>query len=85
MQFDGIVVTDAMNMGAVSNLYGSGEAAERAVCAGVDMILMPADFKEAYEGLLNAVAAGRLEESRIDASVRRILAKKRNLPNLKGR
>lgn len=85
MQFDGIVVTDAMNMGAVSNLYGSGEAAERAVCAGVDMILMPADFKEAYEGLLNAVAAGRLEESRIDASVRRILAKKRNLPNLKER
>lgn len=76
MQFDGIIITDAMNMGAVTGRYGAGEAAELAVLAGADMILMPADFKEACRQLLNAVEKGRIKEERIDASARRILERK---------
>lgn len=73
MGFDGIVVTDALNMGAVAQQYSSAEAAVRALQAGNDMILMPADFQEAYQGVLDAVAQGELSEERINESVRRIL------------
>lgn len=76
MQFDGIIITDAMNMGAICSLYSSSEAAKLAVSAGIDMILMPADFKAAYEGLLEAVKEGTIDEERIDKSVRRIVEKK---------
>lgn len=76
MGFEGIIITDAMNMGAVANRYNSASAAIQAVQAGVDMILMPNDFRTAYEGLLNAVREGTIEESRIDQSVRRILKEK---------
>lgn len=71
--FDGIIVTDALNMGAISQQYTSDEAAVRALKAGVDLLLMPADFKSAYEGVLAAVEEGELSEERIDESVRRIL------------
>lgn len=71
--YDGIVITDAMNMGAIQNEYASADAAVKAIDAGVDIILMPADFKSAYQGVLDAVAHGTLPESRIDDSVRRIL------------
>lgn len=74
--FDGIVVTDALNMGAVTDSYGSAEAAVLALEAGVDMLLMPADFKGAYNGVLQAVKSGTLSEARIEESVRRILAVK---------
>lgn len=73
MGYEGIVITDAMNMGAVVQQYGSGEAAIRALEAGVDLILMPEDFEEAYESVLQAVASGRLTEERLDQSLRRIL------------
>lgn len=73
MGYDGIVVTDAMNMGAVSQHYDSAEAAVRALQAGVDLILMPADFHSAYEGVLASVKTGELTEERIEESVRRIL------------
>lgn len=73
MGFDGIIITDAMNMGAILNTYSSGDAAVRAVKAGVDMILMPNDLNAAYEGLLKAVKNGEISESRIDESVARIL------------
>ncbi|MBS6194597.1 MAG: glycoside hydrolase family 3 protein [Clostridiales bacterium] len=77
--FEGIIITDAMNMGAIANRYDSADAAVRAVQAGVDIILMPNDFQAAYEGLLNAVREGIVEESRIDDSVRRILEAKCSL------
>ncbi len=73
MQYDGIVITDAMNMGAIVDHYGSAEAAVMAVQAGVDMILEPADFQEAYQALLGAVRDGTVREERIDESVKRIL------------
>lgn len=73
MGYEGIVVTDAMNMGAISRQYDSAEAAVLALQAGVDLILMPSDFHSAYEGVLEAVETGALTEERIEESVRRIL------------
>lgn len=71
--YDGIVITDAMDMGAITRSYTSAEAAVKAVQAGADVILMPEDFEEAYQGILSAVSNGTLPEDRIDESVERIL------------
>lgn len=71
--YDGIVITDAMNMGAIANTYSSADAAVMAIEAGADMILMPYDFSSAREGILKAAQDGRISEERIDESVRRIL------------
>jgi beta-N-acetylhexosaminidase len=73
MQFEGVVITDAMNMGAISQHYTSAEAAVKAIEAGVDIVLMPADFESAFQGVYSAVEEGKITEERIDESVRRIL------------
>lgn len=73
MGYDGIVITDALNMEAIAQQYSSAEAAILALKAGNDILLMPADFKEAYQGVLDAVARGELTTERIDESVKRIL------------
>lgn len=77
--YEGVIITDAMNMGAISNIYGSGEAAVKAVLAGVDMILMPADFHTAYTGVLSAVENGTISEARLNESVARIVRLKKRL------
>ncbi len=74
--YEGIIITDGLNMGAIVNQYTSAEAAVKAIKAGADMLLMPADFQAAYEGVLQAVRNGDISEDRIDESVRRILALK---------
>lgn len=74
--YEGIIITDALNMGAVANQYSSGEACVLAIEAGADMLLMPMDFESAYEAVLAAVKEGRISEDRIDQSVRRILCVK---------
>lgn len=74
--FDGIIITDAMNMGAIVSYYPDGQAAVQAVQAGVDMVLMPADLDAAYLALLDAVGTGTISQTRLDESVRRILAVK---------
>lgn len=70
--YDGIVITDAMRMSAVSEKYSSAEAAVMAIKAGCDMVLMPVDFNEAYQGVLNAVKSGEIPIERIEASLMRI-------------
>lgn len=70
--YNGIVITDAMDMGAVTESYTSAEAAVQAIQAGVDIILMPENFKEAYQGVLDAVSAGTITEERINESLHRI-------------
>ncbi|MCH5255703.1 MAG: beta-N-acetylhexosaminidase [Lachnospiraceae bacterium] len=70
--YEGIVVTDALNMGAITNYYTSEEAAVNAITAGADMLLMPENFGAAYNGVLTAVREGRISEERIDESLRRI-------------
>jgi beta-N-acetylhexosaminidase len=79
MKFKGLVVTDAMDMGGVTSLYPPGEAAIRAVEAGADVLLMPPVPDAALAGLERAVRSGRLQEKRIDESVRRILQAKARL------
>lgn len=74
--FQGLIVTDAMNMHGVTKHFGVGEAAVRVLEAGADMVLMPPDPRAARNAILNAVAEGRLSEERLDASVRRVLRAK---------
>lgn len=70
--YDGIVITDALNMGAITKGYSSADAAVKAITAGADMLLMPESFKEAYQGILEAVQNGTISEERIDQSIKRI-------------
>lgn len=77
--YEGIIITDALNMGAVSNYYSSGDAAIMAIRAGVDMLLMPADFYSAYNAIVLAVQTGEISEERIDESLERILRVKSEL------
>lgn len=70
--FDGVIITDALNMTAITDYYTSQEAAVKAIEAGADMLLMPEDFNAAYDALLAAVQDGTISEERIDESLRRI-------------
>ena len=70
--FNGVVITDAMNMGAITEYYGADEAAIRAFKAGADMVLMPEDFELAYEGVIAAVKDGTISEERINNSLKRV-------------
>ena len=71
--FKGIVITDSLRMGAVTEQFGSSEAAVAALEAGVDILLMPADFHAARQGILDAVHDGQISEERIVESLFRIL------------
>ena len=70
--FNGIVITDALDMAAITEYYTAAEAAVKALQAGADMILMPESFEEAYIGIQEAIQNGRLSEERINESLRRI-------------
>ncbi len=74
--YDGIVITDGLDMGAITDNYTNGEAAVMAVQAGVDMLLCPLSIEDAYNALTEAVADGTITEERIDESVTRILTAK---------
>lgn len=71
--YDGVIITDAMAMGAVADNYTSAEAAVTAVKAGVDIVLMPQNLDEAFNGVMNAVIDGEISMARLDESVMRIL------------
>ena len=79
LKFGGLVVTDALQMGAIVTKYGAGEAAVRAFEAGSDLLLMPADPDSAISSMLVALQSGRITQPRLDASVRRVLEIKRGL------
>jgi len=78
MGFDGVVMTDALEMKAIADHYGNREVAVNAVLAGVDMLLNPMDLDAAIDALMDAVTDGTILESRIDESVTRILRLKAN-------
>ena len=80
LRFHGLVVTDAFDMGGLTEHFDAGEAAVRAIEAGEDMILMPANTDAAMDGVKKAVESGRIPMSRIDASVQRILEAKARVP-----
>ena len=71
--FEGLIITDALSMGAIREKYSSSEACVRCLQAGVDVLLMPYDYFEAFDGVVRAVENGVIPESRIDESVYRIL------------
>ncbi len=70
--FDGLIVTDALVMGAITETYGPYEAAVSAVEAGADVVLMPVDVEGCIQAICEAVRVGRLSEGQIRASVERI-------------
>lgn len=74
--FQGLIMTDSLSMGAITDRYSSGEAAVTAVQAGADVILMPVDLESAVNALEEAVSEGALSEKRIDESVEKILTVK---------
>ena len=71
--YQNIIITDGMEMGAITMHYTSGEAAVGSIKAGVDIVLGPRDFTEAFDAVIAAVNNGTLSEERINQSVRRIL------------
>jgi beta-N-acetylhexosaminidase len=79
MGFKGLIVTDALEMGGVTNAYSTEEASLRAVLAGVDQLLLPPEPDKVIAYLAAAVRDGRVPMARIDASVRRILEAKASL------
>lgn len=84
MGFGGVVITDSLQMKAVTDSYGSGQAAVLAVQAGVDILLCPADLEEAAGALLDAVETGVIPEERLNESVLRILRLKEEMGILQG-
>jgi beta-glucosidase-like glycosyl hydrolase/CubicO group peptidase (beta-lactamase class C family) len=77
IKFNGLIVTDAMNMEAITKYHSPSEAAKLAFIAGNDAILFPPNEDEAFYGILNAVKIGEISETRLNESVRRILLAKR--------
>jgi beta-N-acetylhexosaminidase len=81
LNYNGVIVTDCMEMKAISDYFGTEEAAVAAVEAGVDIVLISHSFHRqvgAIEALVKAVESGRIPEARIDQSVERIIQLKRN-------
>jgi beta-N-acetylhexosaminidase len=80
--FNGLVITDAMDMSGLTRVYpeggsvAAGRAAVDAIKAGNDMLLLPSDLDGAYNGLLNAVRSGEIPEKRLDESVLKVLLAK---------
>lgn len=76
MGFDGVVITDGLQMQAMTDTYSSAEIALKAVAAGVDLLLCPSDLESAVDALTQAVEDGTLTTERLDESVLRILTLK---------
>ncbi len=74
--FEGLLFTDALVMGALSDRYGTAEVSVLALAAGSDVLLMPTDVTEAIDAVMTAVDEGRLEPARIRMSARRVLETK---------
>ncbi|MGH2821555.1 MAG: glycoside hydrolase family 3 protein, partial [Thermoleophilaceae bacterium] len=79
MNFDGVVVTDALTMEGVREMFGDDRVPVEAIKAGADLLLMPPDLDLAYRSVLEAVRSGEISERRIDRSVYRILRLKERL------
>ena len=79
MGFEGLVVTDALDMGGVTVRYPPGEVAVRSILAGADVLLVPPVLDAALEAVRDAVAAGRIPMSRVDEAVTRVLRAKAKL------
>ena len=79
LHFDGLIVTDAMSMSGLTIYFTQEEASVRAIEAGADLLLKPADPDASLRGVRDAVKKGRLTEARIEQSARKVLAAKYDL------
>lgn len=79
LRYQGILITDAMSMGAISDNYQPSEAAVKAIQAGIDIVLDPKDFDAAYQGVLAAVKSGKISQEQVNQAVTRIVATKLEL------
>ena len=77
--FEGLAVTDAMDMQGLTRQFPGGEAAVRAIEAGIDVLLIPTNADVAIRGVMDALASGRLKPDRIHQSVAKILSAKQRL------
>lgn len=75
--FKGVIVTDAMDMGAITTQFGNVEAAIKSIQAGVDVVLCSREFTQVFDAVVKAVEDGEIKETRIDESVKRILELKK--------
>ena len=73
LNFNGLVITDALNMGALTNYYTSDEICGKAAEAGVDILLMPSSSRKCLASVKSAIEKGTIDEERINESVRKIL------------
>lgn len=79
LKFPGLIVTDALSMSGLTIYFTPEEAAVRALEAGADMLLKPVDVDATFRGVREAVKSGRISETRVEESARRILAAKYDL------
>ncbi len=79
LKFTGMIVTDALSMSGLTIYFTQEEAAVRALEAGADMLLKPADVDASFRGVREAVKSGRITEQRVEESARRIMAAKYDL------
>ncbi|HJQ10874.1 MAG TPA: glycoside hydrolase family 3 protein [Gemmatimonadaceae bacterium] len=79
MGFRGIIISDAMDMRGVLDQFGADEAAERAIAAGIDVLIQPLDVSKTIDAVIAGINEGRYSEARVDSSVRRVLETKRKL------
>lgn len=77
--YQNIIITDAMEMGAITKQYNNAEAVVGTLLAGADIVLGPQNFVDAFDAVIKAVENGTLSEKRIDQSVRRILKLKKQI------
>jgi beta-N-acetylhexosaminidase len=77
--YQNIIITDAMEMGAITKQYNNAEAAVGTLLAGADIVLGPQNFVQAFDAVIKAVEDGKLTEQRIDQSVRRVLKLKKQI------
>ena len=77
--FRGMIISDAMDMRGVLDLFGSDEAVKRAIAAGIDVLIQPLDVTQTIDAVVAGVREGRYTEARLDSSVRRVLETKRKL------
>ena len=78
LKYKGIIITDALDMGAINNHYSINEAVKMSFNAGADMLLITTDFKGAYASFVEAVKSGEISQERLDESLKRILTLKLN-------
>ena len=72
MGYEGVIITDAMNVASISQYYGADEVAIKAFKAGADMVLLPENLSLAVDGVVEAVNEGTIDERRIDDSLARV-------------